>query len=197
MHREMLPLFGSPVFISDLTFPDLVPFVLDLQKTVKSTSQSNAGGWQSPMYTNCSSVEVEPLWEAITQEANRCHQEIGLLNELKIKHLWFNVNEKHHFNWPHTHVGSIHSGSVYLQVPENSGDLRFQNSNQPAVGWAWSDVLPENTSNVNVSINQNDLCILPRKNMFVMFPSWLNHSVFPNTSDEKRISVAFDMGLRC
>ena len=44
-------------------------------------------------------------------------------------------------------------------------------------------------------INSGIVSLTPRKNILFIFPSWSNHSVDPNLSDEPRISLSFNTGF--
>ena len=82
----------------------------------------------------------------------------------------------------HMHKEGWLSGSLYLERPkkqkENDGDIIFSlhGSNLPTDGKAFK------TKTVNIE-----------KGDIVMFPSSLFHATHPFESDEKRITLAFDI----
>ena len=95
---------------------------------------------------------------------NRVAAAVG---ELTIDEWWFNCGESgDEYRW-HTHSPYKWAGVLYIQTPENSGGIEFQRKGefqvfQPSVG------------------------------DFLLFPGTLAHRVLPNTSDQVRISVAFN-----
>ena len=129
------------------------------------------------------------FWDAFEEYGNRYHSQTGLKGTLKIHNLWFNVNGKGNFNWPHQHVGYAQSGTYYVKVPKNSGTLRIINPNHNVAMPTWGAGL---NKNMPLEVNPNDFGIEPQEKTFLCFPSWLQHAVTPNKSDEERISIAFD-----
>ena len=69
------------------------------------------------------------------------------------------------------------SGVLFLQTPTNCGRLVFKN---PAVSSDFS------------LIRAKDFVIDPEVLGCIFFPSWLEHYVEPNLSDEDRISLSFN-----
>ena len=92
--------------------------------------------------------------------------------------MWANINDKYNYNAHHTHEGIL-SGVFYLHVPENSGRLILVD---PAV------------RNHNSVIKNSNYGIKPERLACIVFPSWLEHYVEPNQSDEYRISISFNIG---
>lgn len=155
---------------------------------------SNYGGYQSHdleynKYTH-------PLLTRVNYCVNEVAKNIGLKeNKLKIKSFWLNVNSKKDFNISHTHNGSVISGVFYVKCPENCGDLILRNRNDEilrcylrqsnligGIDYAFTEYTSELWS------------VTPEKNTLILFPSWLEHYVEPNNSDQERISIAFNYG---
>ena len=101
--------------------------------------------------------------------------------------LWVNSNHRDHFNMPHTHSPDFFSGVWYLRVPEHSGGICFMNP------------VHANTYNYHNFFAddcfQDSATYYCRDNDLIMFPSYVEHLVMPNESDEERISVAFNFNL--
>lgn len=101
--------------------------------------------------------------------------------------LWVNSNYRDHFNMPHTHSPDFFSGVWYLKVPANSGAICFMNpvhANTYNYHNFFADECFQDSATYYCS--DNDL---------IMFPSYVEHLVMPNESDEERISVAFNFNL--
>ena len=124
---------------------------------------------------------------AIFQEFNKSilNAAAGILKEYTnndpyLQAMWANINTKGNYNGQHTHEGEL-SGVFYCQVPENSGKLILVN---PAV-----------RSYISVIRNSN-FPINPERLALIMFPSWLEHYVQPNESNDPRISISFNIGIK-
>ena len=103
---------------------------------------------------------------------------------------WINISRKGTRNVPHCHPGSIYSGCVYIQFPENSGNLilhrdnMFKYSQGEEVCGALKGEAPPHSCQVQVA--------KPEEGRVFVFPSYLEHSVEENTTDDTRISIAFN-----
>ena len=92
--------------------------------------------------------------------------------QLKIGH-WFNIMRQGDVTLPHTHDDDdeLLSGSYYLQVPEQAGELVLTAGKIREV-------------------------IIPRAGMFVFFAPELQHEVMRHPHVTPRISIGFNVGLR-
>ena len=172
------PIWGFLLKDQSLQTLDYNEYILDLADTEYSEKKSNIGGWQSRDNLD---------QDAIFQEFNRSILNVaeGILKEYTnqepyIQSMWANINTKHNYNGQHTHEGEL-SGVFYCQVPEYSGRLVLVN---PAV-----------RSYISV-IRNNNFYINPERLALIMFPSWLEHYVEPNQSDDPRISISFNIGIK-
>jgi hypothetical protein len=82
---------------------------------------------------------------------------------------WFNVNTQGERTGWHAHVRWDRVGVLYVQVP--GGDIEFRQG-----GSYWTET--------------------PRAGDLLVFPGDLEHRVLPNTSEQVRISVAFNFKKR-
>lgn len=85
----------------------------------------------------------------------------------------------------HVHEGVI-SGSVYLEVPENSGQIVFHNY---SINPLWMGNYLAKNKNQYTGLS---LKVDPKEGEIVMWPSYLPHSVEQNNHDNKRISISFN-----
>lgn len=104
----------------------------------------------------------------------------------KLVDLWINFMKNGEFNPPHIHSGQL-SFVIYLQVPE---ELKLENKNYKGTDiggpGAIKFINDFNTDKLNIS----ELPIFPQEKECYIFPSSLNHMVFPFKSDCERISVS-------
>ena len=157
---------------------DYIDMIRELSISEPSQKKSNFGGYQTRDNINELGIFQE-LISDIEKYANNIVRECNGV-PVKITEMWGNINTKHCYNGAHIH-GGILSGVFYLKVPNNSGKLVFNN---PAVR---SDGHLIRDSNYRVT-PENLACIF--------FPSWLEHYVEPNLSNEERISISFNVGVK-
>jgi uncharacterized protein (TIGR02466 family) len=173
------PIWGVMLHDQKYQIKDYVEKIFEIECTEESQKKSNFGGYQTK-----DNLHEIPVFKELTTGIEKIVNE-AILSEYKvpsylvIKEMWANINYKHCFNYSHIH-GECLSGVFYLDVPPNSGNLILVN---PAV-----------RSTGKLFENKNFL-IKPEKYACIFFPSWLEHYVEPNLSDEKRISISFNIGI--
>jgi uncharacterized protein (TIGR02466 family) len=125
-------------------------------------------GWHSE--TNMHTLpEYRDLVELLFKAQFHIYKEELLDNEPFLGNMWANINYKGGFNRPHMHPNSLWSGVYYIKTPENCGHLKCED--------------PKSVAAMTLPLISGRL---------IMFPSWLNHCVDPNESNDIRISVSFN-----
>lgn len=100
---------------------------------------------------------------------------------------WVNLSGRNAFSAPHDHPGWAWSGCYYVTVPPlvagRSGAIEFfdPRTNVRAMSIDGADCFASKVT------------LLPREGMLLLFPSYLRHWVYPNDSDDERISIAFNV----
>ena len=107
-------------------------------------------------------------------------------HELTMTNLWVNIVPKHTYHGLHLHPLSTVSGTYYVQVPKNSGDLKFEDPRMSA----FMGSAPRLSSARRE--NQRHFSISPKAGEVVLFESWLKHEVTQNLSSQDRVSVSFN-----
>lgn len=134
--------------------------VAELVLTTRSHSEgvrcSNKGGIQSYFYHEHLDW-MKPIVDQVKE----------LFPEYNIYDGWFNVTGPGNLNRWHRHTVDQYSAVVYIQVPENSGDIEFQEGRE-------------------------FLKVQPVVGKVVGFSSNLMHRVLENQSNDFRISAAFN-----
>ena len=77
------------------------------------------------------------------------------------------------------------SGIYYVKVPKNSGNVRFYDPR----GCLIQAMREHDYYNNGYAYH----FLEPQEDMVVFFPSWLEHDVEPNESNQDRISIAFNV----
>jgi len=153
------------------------------KNNTSSSQYSNKGGYQGQGFQ--SKMFVEFVHNNIPK--SRVHN--GNFQRLEI-HSWVNINGKGSWNASHSHF--IHSkpilfsGVYYVKVPQNSGEIGFHDPR----GMMACRTLDEEYLNGTPAPVQ---FVMPSVGDCYYFPSWLEHEVRENKSEEERVSIAFNV----
>lgn len=102
---------------------------------------------------------------------------------------WMNINPQGGFNAPHTHPDCHWAGVYYVAQPEpkgrNGGMLEFL------------DPRPElhDYKGLRVKAFQASRTLRGQPGELYLFPAYLLHWVYPNETEEERVSIAFNAKL--
>ena len=154
---------------------------------------SNNGGWQSNSFYKDTDSFFGPLLHAIEEQCLNYTYEIVSIQNCFLNNAWININSKGNSNFPHDHPGSIVSGVYYVTLPENSGKLVFENPSRKSLASYWNVTGGPNEWN---RANSEVWSLDSSENTLLIFPSWLDHYVETNKSDEDRISISFNVCAR-
>ena len=160
-------------------------FLVDLSKKTPGTTRSNRGGWQSE--TNLWEYEIfKPLLKKTTAVTQSIIENISHNHpQMVIRSMWGNINPKGGMNFTHVHPSGWMSGVYYIQLPQGTDEITFE------------DPRPARMMDFQRSCLVSDeyFSHQPKVGELLLFPSWLPHFVLPNTSNEERISVSFNIEL--
>ena len=107
----------------------------------------------------------------------------------KINNMWAIINTGGSANLRHQHGNSTISGAYYVKAPINSGDIVFYDP-RPAPVYSYPNVVNPNLLNAQVN------GVSPKEGSLVLFPSYLDHSVNENLSNEERIVISFNIRIQ-
>ena len=162
-------------------------FLIDLSKRDKGVSYSNREGYQSD-----SMLWKEKLFEPLLEKSSNIVQSIiqnitgkEEVIDVIIRSMWGNVSPKGGYNFMHVHPSAWMSAVYYVQIPNDDSPLTFQDP-RPARLMDFQRTSLVNDEYFNHRCKVGEL---------VLFPAWLPHFVNPNTSDDLRISISFNMHL--
>jgi uncharacterized protein (TIGR02466 family) len=162
-----------------------------LETDTDSITRSNVGGWHSHDQLHRTD-NLKEIRRIIGTTCVGCAQfmEFDFDNfELVIKEMWLNKNGPGDFNKAHIHPNAILSGAYYVKAPENSGNIELY------------DPVPARLMNVypvkkRKPINLQAIEYRAEEGLLLVFPSWLQHSVQPNKSDDFRVTISFNIGFK-
>ena len=100
---------------------------------------------------------------------------------LTLFHMWVNIASPGDYQEVHHHIPSLFSGVLYIDCSEKSGNISFSNPLKSEFGLMGIE---------------KKFTITPEIGLLVLFPSWLEHSVFENKSNKNRISISFNINKK-
>jgi uncharacterized protein (TIGR02466 family) len=180
--------FYTPIWHEYLQFDSekIAKLCLDLkQNNHPNRVVSNRGGWQSENLDFERNKKLKPIQNLLEERVKLFSNSIGGNLTFKLDNSWVNINGKGCYNIPHVHPACSFSGTLYIQVPEDSGDIRFYN-----------DFVPIKHYPVNLDKSPNfhtTVTYKPKEKMIIYFPPWIVHEVLESKSEEQRISISFNL----
>ncbi len=157
----------------------------------KGINKSNVKGWHSndfelnddepQKFIKFISNSIEQVMTDMKWEKNK--------QSVKINNMWAIINTGGSANLRHQHGNSTISGAYYVRAPKDSGDIVFYDP-RPAPIYSHPNV--ESPNLLNAQVNS----ITPKEGALVLFPSYLDHSVNENLSNEERIVISFNIKIQ-
>ena len=186
-------MFITPVFTTELENNyNLEQKLYDLQKQDKVGSpKSNVKGWHSKedLYLHEGFKEVT---QDIMFQAQECFNALSVERKYgpEMTGLWGMINPPGSRNNVHTHPYNYLSGVYYLKTPPKSGNLVFLEPKPQA------EVLsPPKKKDASIHL-AHSVDFEPKENTLIFFPSWLQHEVKINSSNEDRVILSFNINWR-
>jgi uncharacterized protein (TIGR02466 family) len=173
---------------------DLKTYIYELQKEGSSGQiKSNRGGWHSPNFKLADNNSIQFKFAIELQKyILKTFQTLGWKTENKnisINAMWAIINKKNDFNVVHTHPNSYLSAAYYVSAPKNCGKFQVESLNI-AKRHSYPEILKNNELNTHIAgleVNEGDLLI---------FPGYLPHKVAMNESEQDRIVISFNVGVK-
>jgi len=157
----------------------------------KGINKSNVKGWHSKDF-NLQEKEpknfikfVSPYIEKVMIDMNWDREK----QSVKISNMWSIINTGGSKNSRHQHGNSTISAAYYVRAPENCGDIVFYDP-RPAAVYSYPSALRPNLLNAQVN------GINPKEGVLILFPSYVDHSVNENLSNDERIVISFNITIR-
>ena len=187
-------LFPVPIHIFDVNgFNEiknqLIDYAYDLKKKdPEGVKISNRGGWQS------SGFDIDDKDDILQSFLMNC---LDGFPDIKDSvnfaiYAWVNINKNGDYNIKHDHPTNDLSGVVWIKCSENCGDIEFEN---PSVFQTFREINSYTDDFKNKNNIYQSYYFPPIEGRVLVFPSYLNHQVKENKSDEDRISVSFNIRL--
>lgn len=174
---------------------DLLAECRRLRAASPGVQKSNRGGWHSEgnlfdLNTPCIGKLRDTARAAVLEATRRVGGKVDP-ETLRLKLFsWMNVNTMGGFNAPHTHPGAHWSGVYYVSQPAvdvgTSGMIEFLDPRSDLPNWRLLRARPFRPKRK----------IRPQPGEIVLFPSYLVHWVYPNESEQERVTIAFNATFR-
>lgn len=103
----------------------------------------------------------------------------GLQRKPRFDSVWVNLLKASGHHSGHIHPQSIISGTLYVEVPNGSGAIRFEDPRLPLMMAA-----PSRAASF--------VTVQPRSGLLLLWESWLRHEVLPGTGRGERLSISFN-----
>jgi uncharacterized protein (TIGR02466 family) len=104
----------------------------------------------------------------------------------KLDSLWVNILKPGGGHSGHIHPHSIISGTLYVEVPEGSGSIRFED---PRLGLLMH--APARSADAPAE-QRNFVHVEPAVGDLLLWESWLRHEVMPSAAKAERVSISFN-----
>ena len=189
--------FPTPVWASQVNDykeinEEIYKYIKNLQKEDgEGIIKSNIKGWHSKNF-DLKNEKVVSFINLISPEINQVLKDMNWNIEkqnVKISGMWSIINTGGASNARHHHGNSDISAAYYVRAPKNCGQIVFYD---PRPAPVYSHPVSNKSNYLNAMVNS----ITPVEGGLVLFPSYLDHSVNANTSNEERIVISFNIKIQ-
>ena len=193
MFRDLV--FPTPIYIADIKHPtlnqQLEQNIINWSNQDKGVVRTNIKGWHSTTDMNLK-PEYQDLVNMLHEAQRTIYDQEHLDSEPFLGNMWANINPPGGMNRAHIHPNSLWSGVYYVKASKNSGQLKIEDPRSVALM-----VRPRMKQGKPPRRLWREDNYEPKAGRLIMFPSWLNHCVDTNESNDIRISVSFNFMQKC
>ena len=188
--------FSTPVWINQINNYESINKELknyiykEKEKNPEGINKSNVHGWHSDDF-DLKNKNLKNFVSEISKHLGVAIKDMSwdLDSQLvKITTMWAIINHKDAFNEKHHHGNSALSAAYYVKAEKNAGDIVLFDPRQANV---FHHPFSKEVNNINAQVQS----ITPSAGTLVLFPSYLEHKVNPNLSNEERIVISFNVSL--
>ena len=192
-------LFATRLYEAELSKPGLLA---ELARSIRGLAEEDAAGrrWSREHgykgYTSYASLNDLPkrdpafgeLAKLLSRHAAAFASELAfdVKRRPRLDSLWVNVLQAGGHHSGHIHPHSILSGTLYVEVPNGCGAIRFEDPRLPLMMAA-----PTRREDAPEELRQF-VSVEPRPGLLLLWESWLRHEVLPGKGRGERLSVSFN-----
>ena len=161
------------------------------RKDEEGIKRSNNKGWHSKDF-NMKEIEPQNFINSISPSIEKVMTDMNwekTKQSIKISNMWAIINTGGSTNSRHQHSNSTISAAYYVRAPKNCGDIVFYDP-RPAPVFCYPAAIASNLLNAQVN------SITPKEGALILFPSYVDHSVNENLSNEERIVISFNVTIQ-
>jgi uncharacterized protein (TIGR02466 family) len=172
--------------LDDIDNSKILKEIKSIQSEDSGRTLTNLGGWQSNDVVEEELAKYPEMKNLVLKSMEVCLEiyKLWQINDtVYFDNMWININKKYDFNLKHVHPRSFFSAVYYVKTNEKAGDILFY---RPDTQEHYID------SRIPNEYTNKKLQFRPKDSLLVLFPSYLPHIVYPNESEEERISIAIN-----
>lgn len=191
VETRVLPLFPTFVWLAQLPAATAESVNTPIRGVLRQRLASREQAAARQLLQSEQTLHQDPALAALLPHLDAAVK--GALEFMKIRYerfvitgCWANVAETGLGHKPHCHPNNFLSGVYYVDADAGGDSITFHDPRpQPNI------FMPPTRELTNETAGQVTLRIKP--GAMVLFPAWLLHSVGPNASASRRISIAFNI----
>lgn len=189
---QMMPLFAVPVWAQVLE-DDIAQTMnahlleqVEVQKAALPQGADISDGWQTR--TDLHTLdEFSGMTEMIGAASKRVLEMLKVApTPYEITGCWLNIKPRGTGHPLHSHQNNYLSGVYYVKAPDGADSISFHDTRveRQVIVPRYEEENQLTSTTVHVPV---------KSGVLIMFPSWLQHSVRPNPTEETRVSLAFNV----
>jgi uncharacterized protein (TIGR02466 family) len=183
---KIMDLFPTPLYITNINKPISQKQLEYLLNAPKIENMGNLRGEDGYILNQPMFAELKQfIMQCIKDYVDSVYASPGL--DVYITQSWANYTKPKEFHHKHSHPNSFISGVFYVNAKPKEDMIKFYKERS-----AIFDFMPRQPNNYN----SQDVAILVETGDLVLFPSNFTHEVPQTTSNETRISIAFNTFIR-
>ena len=190
-------LFATSLYEAELGDPELLD---ELAHSIRSLARDDQAGraWCRDHayhgYTSYASLNDLPrrdpafaeLAKALSKHARIFASDLAWDHSPKLDSLWVNLLKAGGQHGGHIHPHAVLSGTLYVEVPKESGAIRFEDP-RLAMMMAAPVRRPDASEALRPFVTVD-----PRPGQLLLWESWLRHEVRPGRGKGERLSISFN-----
>lgn len=185
-----------PIFSTGLGIYDGSEFLDDARKLLKNTPMQSAAGYEefkTSLFDYSQTIDLQDrsarlekfLIDCATDYANSIGHHVKS-KDGSLKQIWLNSMVAPSEHSAHNHILAHISGTYYIDLPEGSSGITFQNTSNR---YDAIRLKPDEYTLYNAS----QTTVMPVEGQAFFWPSYLYHGVSKTNNTQPRISLAYDV----
>lgn len=187
-HKELL--FATPIYVIDYGDNEII-------KSIKLKVLQEEKIFADDMCCSTKdTLHLDPSYTSLLQlldyDIEHALDDIGVLRDsYNITCMWANISSKNNRHNMHLHPNSFISGVLYLNSPNNCGNIGFRDPRHSM------EMLCMEFTDDSI-FRHRTIEIEPITGRLILFPSWLQHGTRPGEfENDVRISLSFNVMPKC